>query len=278
MIRRRQVLQKLERYYDTNGILSTRFCCSFKKQCSCDCDTFTGPKSAFVSSGYEAHSLPRLLFLSLDSGSGAEQDEDRLPGFVRKQEEIDRDVLILPKHKHWYRTHELAWYILRQFEPDLRIEDARRYFAHANSAKCCMNNPHRRKANAILFRNCRVYLKGELSILSPEIVVTQGSEAKAGIESIREETIQRFNEFSSIILFEGCEVFWLHTYHPSNWGAFNKQRDFDKVSNSARGWVRYATMIHDFLTTSTRTHSGQQWSQVILKPPSLSPRDTGRLF
>ena len=65
------MLATLERYYKQNGILSTNFLCKHKTECSADCATFTGPKSAFVSSGYELGSLPRLLFLSLDLGCGA---------------------------------------------------------------------------------------------------------------------------------------------------------------------------------------------------------------
>ena len=49
---------------------------------------------------------------------------------------------------------------------------------HANSAKCCMNKPQRKKANAVLFRNCQQNLSGELGILRPQIVVTQGKESR----------------------------------------------------------------------------------------------------
>ncbi len=65
------MLQRLYRYYEDKGILSTSFACLHKKQCSAGSPDFTGPKSAFVSTGYENRSsnLPRLLFLSLDSGS-----------------------------------------------------------------------------------------------------------------------------------------------------------------------------------------------------------------
>ncbi len=65
------MLQRLYRYYEDKGILSTSFACLHKKQCSAGSPDFTGPKSAFVSTGYENRrsNLPRLLFLSLDSGS-----------------------------------------------------------------------------------------------------------------------------------------------------------------------------------------------------------------
>ncbi len=241
------MIEELRNYYSQNGILSTSFTCEHKEQCQDGCTTFTGPKSAFISSGYEAKSLPRLLFLSLDSGSGDKNNENRLPLAVRQQAEIDRDFLSLHKHKHWYRTHELAWYIFKRFDPDIKIQEARKYFAHANSAKCCMNNAQRKKANAILFKNCKKYLHGELLILSPEILITQGKEAKEAIWTLRGKSIKRIDEFASIIELNGKQIFWLHTYHPNNWGAFNKQRNFDKNNNVALGWVKYSGLIHEFI-------------------------------
>jgi uracil-DNA glycosylase len=40
-----------------------------------------------------------------------------------------------------------------------------------------MNKMQRKKANAVLFRNCKEYLEGELAILRPAVVVSQGNEA-----------------------------------------------------------------------------------------------------
>ncbi len=240
------MIEELTSCYLHNGVLATGFTCTHKNECQGDCDSFTGPKSAFVSSGYEAHALPRLLFLSLDSGSGDKNDENRLPLAVRQPEEVNRNVLKLHKHKHWYRTHELAWHILAKFKRELQIQDAKNFFAHANSAKCCMNKKQRKKADAILFKNCRGYLGGELKILSPDILVTQGNEAKKAIKFLKESTTQIIDEFSSIIKLNGKHIFWLHTYHPNNWGAFNKQRDFDKTCNVSKGWVMYSDLMYEF--------------------------------
>ena len=242
------MINELKSYYKKNGILSTSFTCSCKSECQGDSKGFTGPKSAFVSTGYEAREFPRLLFLSLDSGKGSGNDSHRLPRSVRKRMEAV-DVSSIPKGRHWYRTHELAWYILKTYDPDLKIEETKLYFAHANSAKCCMNKARSKKADRILFENCQRYLKGELSILSPEIIVTQGNEARNAIRSLCEETTKQLDEFASIIRFNGDDVFWLHTYHPSNYGSFNKQRDFDKTKNIARGWVKYSRKMHRFIAT-----------------------------
>ena len=246
------MLDQLESYYRSQGILATAFTCRHREQCGLGCTEFTGPKSAFVSSEYESGRYPRLLFLSLDSGSGDQIDSNRLPKAVRQQEEIDRSFEGLAKHKHWFRTHELAWYFLRRFDPTLEIGQARRRFAHANAAKCCMNKPQRRKASAVLFRNCQGYLSGELAILRPRIVVTQGKEAREGFIAIQTRMITRFDDFASVVETRFGEQFWLHTYHPNNWGAFNRQRDFDHQAKVARGWLRYSAIAYDYLQHGVR--------------------------
>lgn len=236
------MLDALTTYYRDQGILSTHFTCPHKAVCEGDCPTFTGPKSAFVSTGYERRDLPRLLFLSLDSGGGSADDRERLPVAVRRQEEVEYNPLSAQgrdKNHHWYRTHELAWYILRRFDSKIRLEDAKKYFAHANSAKCCMNNPRGAQADARLFTNCREYLPGELEVLAPDILVTQGDWAKWGVEAHYEAT-RRFDPQASVIEMNGREVFWLHTYHPAHFGGFNRQRA------GGKGWEEYALKIREF--------------------------------
>lgn len=243
------MLSELQTYYEKNGILSTSFTCKYKEECSKDCEDFTGPKSAFVSSGYESGLLPRLLFLSLDSGSEDKTDKNRLPLAVREREE-SRKLKSLAQHKHWFRTHELAWYFLKRFNPLLKREEAKGYFSHANSAKCCMNKAQSKKADKVLFKNCQKYLKQELEILNPKIVVTQGNEAKEAICKILESHIKNIDEddYMSIIRLNGKEVFWLHTYHPSSWGRFYSQMKFNKETKVADGWEFYAEHITTFVS------------------------------
>jgi hypothetical protein len=241
------MLQQLQNYYERNGILATAFTCRHKLECSKDCVGFTGPKSAYVGTGYERNELPRLLFVSLDSGSADLDDSERLPTSVRRQEEIERDIRSLPKGRHWYRTHELAWYILRRFKPDLNLLEAKHYFAHANSAKCCMNNRGRKKAASVLFKNCEKYLKEELAILAPRIIVTQGREAKVAVGKLVDRVTRQFDDFASVVDIGGVQVFWLRTHHPNNYGAFNNHRRPNKASKVPEGWELHANQIELFI-------------------------------
>ena len=239
------MLNKLTTFYKANGILSTSFTCPHQSDCKNGNDKFTGPKAAFVSSGYETRKLPRLLFLSLDTGDASNDAQKKLPLAVRKKLQGGG---YRNKKDHWFRTHELAWYILKRFDSRLTIKDTSAYFAHANSAKCCMNNPGNKVADSRLFINCRGYLKGELAILEPEIIVTQGDAAKHAINKINDEVVSRMDDFAAIIVLNGKGVFWLHTYHPMAYGSFHRQRNDGKPKKYAHGWQKYAEVAHKFIT------------------------------
>jgi predicted component of type VI protein secretion system len=92
-------------------------------------------KESFVSSKYVTHELPRIVFISLESGSAETDPALKTLESVRRWEEERENVLGLHRNKHWYRTHELAFTLLRNYKEDLRLEEAKHYFAHINSAK-----------------------------------------------------------------------------------------------------------------------------------------------
>lgn len=236
------MLKDLERCYQKQRILPTAFCCEFKDDCRSDCTTFTESKSAFVSDRYERRDLPRLLFISQDSGGGSSNVRDRLPEAVRR-EEMEFSVLSLrgkQRSWHWYRTHELAWYILRCFDTDIQLEEVKRCFAHTNAAKCSVGKAGNHQDHKRLTTNCREHLYGELSVLCPDILVTQGVWAKWTItEKYGTGTPLGDDTHAARIEMDNRHVFWLHTHLPRYWG-FWRQRD------DGRGWERYAHMIYQF--------------------------------
>lgn len=128
------MLSKLNAFYESHGISPLSFRCPSRPACAANSPHFTEAKVSFVGPRYRERQLPRLLFLSLDSGSGEPEPRLRTAESVRRQE-LATDVRALAKHKHWYRTHELAFELLHQFRADLTIADTRLYFAHVNSAK-----------------------------------------------------------------------------------------------------------------------------------------------
>jgi hypothetical protein len=222
-----KMLKELSSYYQQKGISPLDFRCQHLQVCSNGNDRFVEAKGAFVGTEYEKGTLPRLLFASLDPGSSDSNPERRSVESVRLQEEYNCNVAKLPKARHWYRTHELAWILLKRIKPDLEIQDSHSYFAHVNSVKCCVSNKNHRSAPPILFRNCQKYIGGEIAILEPDILVTQGKKAREAIqqsfeisESLEDKHICSY----AWVSIEGKNVLWLDTYHPRNFGKFNQQR------------------------------------------------------
>ena len=240
--------KSLTEYYSKAGISAMDFNCPHFLSCSARYpDTFTTAKESFVSSGYANHELPRIVFISLDSGS-AETDPDlKTLESVRHWEEEVANVLGLPKNKHWYRTHELAYILLRGFKDDLKFEEARHYFAHVNSAKCCENKPGREQASQILFDNCREFIPGEINILDPDIIVTQGKWGKLAIDGVYplmespDYIPASLNEvkINSINLHP---VVWIETFHPrhTSFHTINRQH-----------YPQYEEIVRRFMTNTS---------------------------
>ena len=232
------LFDELHRYYEGEGILATQFICEHKAECRGGSPSFTGPKSAYVGERYpDAHrfGLPRLLFVSLDSGSGEPNPEKRLPRAVRS---YATEHCLGPKNRHWYRTHEHAACILARIRGiSMTPREAQLYFAHTNSAKCCQNKERRRQADKRLFENCRPYLSGELAVLRPDVIVTQGGWARIAVSSVVGKWIPK-DSVTSRLQLHGREVFWLNTHHPARFGAFNGQR---------RQWGVFAEEIRVFV-------------------------------
>ena len=223
------MLRELSSYYKRKGISPLDFRCQHLQACSNGNNGFVEAKGAFVGTQYERGTLPRLLFVSLDPGSssGYSSPKQRTVVSVRLQEEQQCDVTKLHQNRHWYRTHELACLLLKRIKPDLQIKDSHSYFAHVNSVKCCVSNKNHRSAPPILFRNCKEYIGGEIAILEPDILVTQGKKAREAIQQsfkISESLEDKPICSHAWIFMEGKKVLWFHTYHPRNFGKFNQQR------------------------------------------------------
>lgn len=270
------MLSALREYYDRHGIGAMSFSCPYSSSCSAGAPRFTTAKESFVGPEYERGTLPRLLFLSLDSGSADTEPSRRTLQAVRAHE-LNEDVDTLHKAQHWYLTHELALVLLRQFMPSLDVGQTSPYFAHVNSAKCCLNKAGNQQADDTLFRNCQQFLPGELAILRPDILVTQGAPAKRAMERLRPvgpytrrkgETCEVF-----VVTIEERRAIWLPTYHPSAYGRFwQEKKDCWSVFAEAVGeFVRHGGLD----TWSTREATGNAPTPRLVRAPrSAQPSST----
>ena len=185
------MLEQLKNYYESNGISAINFRCKHEGNCRGSYADFTTAKEAFLGPEYEKGSIPRLLFLSLDSGGENKDPVNRTMEKLR-EDILKSNVSKFHKGRHWYLTHKLAFELLKQFKEDLSIDNIAASFAHTNSAKCCMNKKGRKMADKIMFRMCREYLSGEIAILKPDILITQGKEARFSIEDVFANQIETY--------------------------------------------------------------------------------------
>ncbi len=133
----------------------------------------------------------------------------------------------------------------------MTIEGVRAYFAHANSAKCNMGKAQNAKANSILFRNCLQYLPNEIAVLTPDVLITQGAEAKKAVETIS-IVGKELGSAVKVVMLSGREVLWIHTFHPRNFGQFSRQMDVQ--NGSPMGWERLANLVYDWIAESGNAH------------------------
>ena len=221
------IIKTIEKYYKEKGIHSLKFTCPHKSECSLNTTNFTGPRSAFVPDQY-TESFPRIAFLSLDPGESDPEPEKRTPEAMRRQEQsiIVKD---LPKGRHWYETHYWAHQIYNAISPkNISIQKIHNYFSHLNSVKCCQNKPNNKEADNTLFINCRKYLLQELSIIAPQILITQGNQARNAVEEIFNSTNDLYPNV--YLISSPIKFLWVRSYHPSARGFYHEQkRDLNNI-------------------------------------------------
>lgn len=212
------MIDELKVYYKKQGISAKDFHCKHYNDCSKGYSEFTTAKEPYIGEKYEDGNTPRLLFLSLDSGSASTCNSKKTMEHLLIHEQ-ERSYF-KKNDIHWKATYGIAQSLLKDFI-DVDLIEINNYFAHINSAKCCQNKKRNEEANEKLFKNCISYLKEEIEILNPNTIITQGEKAKNVIN-------EHFKQNKKCILKEDKEkcfvfeitinskkVFWLHTYHPS---------------------------------------------------------------
>ncbi|MFC1488840.1 hypothetical protein ACFL6B_03230 [Thermodesulfobacteriota bacterium] len=288
------MIEKLKKYYEDNEISPLNFNCKYFSSCVSRAenkDKFTKGHGIWVGAEYEKGKVPKLLFLSLDSGS-AELD----PNKRTMEAAMKWNQAWLPgkgdKSKHWYRTHQFAWHMFNEcnnafntslpignvdnnydFKPLNEIHKIKPYYAAANSAKCCMNNERRSQADSILFKNCSEHILGELAILEPDILVTQGKYARMVAEKMEIKKIlhkknisgasSKEDDYHILQMNNGKTLVWIHHYHPNNYGTFKKNRD---------KYITYANKTAEFLKNKRIETNTSFTAQTNDKPQSASQR------
>ena len=233
------MIEELEQYYTENRISAKGFKCQYYKECKGECKKFSKAKEAMVGSEYEKHTIPRILFISLDPGSSSRRADKRTMKYQREGEIVEKVSDLGDRHRHWYQTCLLAYRILRRYKRDLSMLDIQAYFAHTNSTKCCQNNDGNRKAHERMFNNCKGYLKDEVAILDPDVIITQGDNAWDAVgDDLTDQEYEPGGRIfihnrkkmkdayinNGVLHMNDKEVLWFHSYHPIDAGCYWHQK------------------------------------------------------
>lgn len=187
------MLDRLDQYYQTQGISAVGFNCKHREACSALCapGQMITAQEAYVGPMYEEGILPRLLFVSSDTSAQWFQGH---PEWVtlratRKTVLDDRLTNCPNSNTHWHQTHAwaqalLAPYAKNRLDKDISIDGITEYFSHTHSTRCKDSSIGTNEGNYRMTIKCREFLKGEIEILCPDIIVAQGARARSSLCNI----------------------------------------------------------------------------------------------
>jgi hypothetical protein len=254
------MLDKLRNHYDCLGIGAERFACRHERSCRSVCADMVTPREAFVGSLYEAGLLPRLLFVSLDAANDhpGREPSKRTLAYMRYWEENGKTLPEgcqperLHKGRHWYETHRLAYEMLNPIAINLRgmplqFGAIHKYFAHTNSAKCKDAARSTNQGNNLMFDNCRGFIREEVELLQPDVIVTQGKWARIAIDesfqAVREPRAhpQHPQYLCEFVGVRNRVVLKISTFHQNN-----RRGEFHREKKSAYCW--YCEVAREFFS------------------------------
>lgn len=243
---------KLKKYYEEVGIASVKevedskgnydyekmfdsFCCPNKDACREVCekaynssDRFLfSPRTqeatvsqSYIKKKYKGHRIPRIVVVSLST-----------PKPVPKPEQVESKPFSL--NPHWRGTTTTIRSLLDPFyrclDPvaDKKSQEIiEELFVHVRTAKCFSNVGGTRQEGGQLYKNCGGYLRREVSILKPDVVVTQGgpahwqAEEHVFDENAKKTEVEEVEGIAKSIARivrlkkDNRRVYWLKSYFP----------------------------------------------------------------
>ena len=277
------MIPALTEFYRRNGILSTEFNCKHAKDCQGDRESlpkqfvivpdesvpqkreriagkFVQAKAASVGDRYESCRMngvriPRLMFVSADPGSSIYSDgRNWVPAENRTPESVQRircQAELRPSGSAGVWQHKIACRIFGEFGVVDAPKYAAPYFANVNAAKCCENKTkssgndrNNELASPLLFANCREYLRGEIEVLRPDVIVSQGKDAMESVGLAFSVPFESGRAQIVSLRGEG-RAFWLPTHHPNSGRHFHQQRN---GAEWGKDWEGLAKRIRDFIS------------------------------
>ena len=273
-----EMQRELNEYYENIGITPVpvgtlnnmfgNFCCSKKWDCRNACQQasqnagfrfFPRTEGVTVSQyykerKYKGHCIPRIVVVSLSAP------------MLNLSSTTGSNTL----KPHWRGTTTTVRSLLHPFielDPAGNARDQstniiEQLFVHLRTAKCCSNAGGSRPEPDQVYENCGPYLSKEVSILKPDVIVTQGDKAHYQSEkhifdkNAKKTAVQSVqgiaNSIARIVnLKEGnWSVYWLRSHFP--YGRFYSSRHAGpkidpEVGAKLKNLVRYGKKIKKFM-------------------------------
>ena len=171
-------VNQLQAFYAANGLLVRDFHCQHAKACAvaAECALNRGSE-AHVGTRY-GEDL-RVVVVSLDTG-GTSDPMDRRRSEIECLYCPDCDTSHM--NPHMRGTTELLK-VIYGIESDTDGGNLLELYAMTNAAKCSRRDPSSAKVSSKLYKNCSDYVPPELTCLAPELIVTQGKEAREALDA-----------------------------------------------------------------------------------------------
>jgi len=231
-----EIYDRLAMYLAKSGIGAQSFSCTHRHDCRRDVESRGGcfTEAADTQIGCLYGSVrPRFVHISLDPGTG-----ECLKERVLSPEGTAHFKAPWLRHTgHWYWLLRVVGPMMRAAGIHVHDDTAHAYIAHTSAARCAANLERGRQGPPSLVGRCKEYLREELEILDPDIVVSMGKSAHESLESTH-----RFRRVDSddlrTLTINDREIVWIALPHPSRFGAFHglrKARE-DRYRQVASNW------------------------------------------
>ncbi len=284
------IVEELEQYYNNEGIepvgssgtleeMFKKFKCPNKSLCKEICRKQYGDGVGFkfgipteippiskhyINRRYKDKRIPRIVVVSLSPPMPYDEEDNN-------GENNGCNYL----KQHWRETLALVRSLLK---PYLDLEPARYFekpsakiieslFVHLRTSKCCSSANGGNEEPDKVYKNCGPYLKKEISILRPDVVVTQGKNAEwQASENVfcKAEVCEKIEGVSDSCAYItnlkecGRKVYWMCMYHPCGFRWYKQQTgekiksEVDVVGAHKEKSVRYGKDIERFMTKTCR--------------------------
>ena len=219
----------LRTYLRENRIAADAFSCIHRDACREAVErcggSFTEASDTEVGDRYASASF-KLVHVSIDPPAGWTEEHRRLAdtGTEYLCKPYD-ETLPRARTGHWYWLLRVAGPILRAAGIATSDVEAHRYIVHTRAMRCSSNLPKGTSGPEALAHNCAEYLKGELSLLRPSMVLTMGRFPERSLERAFPDRPASSNAHLRSLTLNGLEVPWIAMPHPTAFGRFHKVRN-----------------------------------------------------